>query len=117
MDSEKIKTFLVQHFEKMILGVIVVVAGFLIYKGTTWPNFLAEETEPDTLISQANTVKLAIDEDHSENIIPDREVKEDIIGRTKQLYQPVDSTTYKLSKIWIGETGTDSIVRRQDQPS
>ena len=114
MDADKIKNSLLLHFEKMILGVIVAVSGFLIYQGTNLPNFLKEK-QPDQLVQEANSVKLAIDEDHTENIIAERDdVDLDIVARTKDLYKPVDATTYKLSKIWVGETGSDSVIRRQD---
>lgn len=115
MDIEKIKSFFISHFEKIALGGIVAVSGFLVYRGTQLPDFTDEKT-PQQLTEEANTVKLGIDDDHTAEIIPDREPLpgDNIVVRTKQLYTPVDPTTYKLSKIWIGETSGDSVIRRQD---
>ena len=115
MDIDKIKSFLIAHFEKFVLGGIVAVSGFLIYQGTQLPDFRDEKT-PEQLTQQANTVKLGIDDDHTAEIITDRKPVpgDSIVTRTKQLYKPVDPTTYKLSKIWVGETTGDSVIRRQD---
>jgi hypothetical protein len=115
MDIDKIKSFSLAHFEKVILGAIVALSGFLVYQGSQLPDFTDEKT-PEQLTQEANTVKLGIDEDHTDQIIPERQPLpgDSIVARTKQLYTPVDPTTYKLSKIWVGETSGDSIIRRQD---
>lgn len=115
MDIDKIKTFFVSHFEKMLLAGIVAVSGFLVYRGTQLPDF-TNEKKPEQLTQEANTVKLGIDDDHTESIIMSRrpEPGESIVARTKELYKPVDPTTYKLSKVWVGETSGDTIIRRQD---
>lgn len=115
MDTDKIKSFFVSHFEKIALGGIVAVSGFLVYRGTQLPDFTDEKT-PEQLTQEANTVKLGIDDDHTAQIIEERKPLpgDSILVRTKQLYKPVDPTTYKLSKVWVGETSGDSVIRRQD---
>ena len=115
MDIDKIKSFLVSHFEKFLLGGIVAGSGFLVYQGTQLPDFTDEKT-PEQLSQQANTVKLGIDDDHTAEIITERKPipGDSIVARTKQLYKAVDPTTYKLSKIWVGEVSGDSVIRRQD---
>lgn len=115
MDMDKIKSFFLAHFEKVVLAGIVALSGFLVYQGSQLPDFTDEKT-PEQLTQEANTVKLGIDDDHTEQIIPERKPLpgDSIVARTKQLYKPVDPTTYKLSKIWVGETSGDSVIRRQD---
>lgn len=112
MDMDKIKQFLVLHFEKFLVGLFVVAAAFLIYSGLQLPNFLDEE-QPNKLNEKATQVKLAIDNDHNEEIIPERVPTFDILGQTKKLYTAVDSGLYKWDKT-LESQNEQSIVRRQD---
>jgi hypothetical protein len=112
MDMDKIKQFLILHFEKFIVGLFVVAAAFLIYSGLQLPNFLEEE-QPNRLSDKAVQVKLAIDNDHNEEIIPERVPTFDILGQTKKLYTAVDSGAYKWEKT-LESQNEQSIVRRQD---
>ncbi len=111
MDADKIKEFLLFHFEKMILVVVIGASAFLVYKGLQLPNFL-EKQQPSRLAEQATQVKAAIDEDHNPAIIPDREPTFDILGQTKKLYTAVEPSGYDLIP-WEGKK-EGSIVRRQD---
>jgi hypothetical protein len=115
MDIDKIKTAFISHFEKIVLGGVVAASGFLVYQGAQLPDF-TKEKQPEQLAQEANTVKLAIDDDHTEEIIKERKPLpgDSIVARTKELYKPVDPTTYKLSKVWVGEASADSVIRRQD---
>lgn len=116
MDADKIKELFVLHFEKMIMAGIVGVSGFLIYTGLGLPNFL-DEHQPDRLIQNANQVKLAIDEDHNENIIEERKRAPDaptIVQRTTELYTEVDWARYKYPNPFDGSVSAETILRRQD---
>lgn len=112
MDIDKIKQFLVLHFEKFLVGLFAFIAVFLIYSGLQLPNFLDEE-QPNDLNEKATQVKLAIDNDHNEEIIPARVPTFDILGQTKKLYTAVDSGSYKWEKT-LESQNERSIVRRQD---
>ena len=48
MDLDKITTFFVQHFEKMLLAVIIVAAGLLIFNGFGLESYL-DKHDPDRL--------------------------------------------------------------------
>jgi hypothetical protein len=112
MDGEKIKNFLLYHFEKFILALIVAGSGFLIFQGSQLPNFLKEQ-QPERLTQRATQAKADIDLDHTANIIPDRKPTFDIWGQTNKTYEPVDGSAYPLPYTWTGPP-PKSIVRRQD---
>ncbi len=112
MDMDRIKQFFVQHFEKFLVGLFVVVSVFLIYSGLQLPNFLEQE-QPNKLNEKATRVKLAIDDDHTEEIIPERIPTFDILGQTKKIASAVDSGAYKWEKT-LESQNEQSIVRRQD---
>ncbi|TWU49393.1 hypothetical protein [Rubripirellula reticaptiva] len=112
MDTDKIKQFFILHFEKLILGLVVLVSMFLVYSGLQLPDFLQSQ-QPDKLTSKASQVKLAIDDDHSEAFIEERIPTYDIIAATERLYTPVDDSPYKLRHPWEAQN-EQSVVRRQD---
>lgn len=112
MDADKIKQFLIYNFEKFILLLVVAASGFLIYQGVKLPNFL-EEQQPDRLTQRATQAKSDIDENHNEQIIPERLPTFDILAKTRERDKPVDGSAYKFSKTWDGGSAR-SVVRRQD---
>jgi hypothetical protein len=113
MDTDKIKKFFVHHFEKMILVVVIGAAGFLVFQGYQLPDFLDKE-QPERLTTEATRVKGAIDENHNDAIIPERQPTFDILAETKKLYTPVDSSPYKPPYLWDPSRKEGAIVRRQD---
>ena len=112
MDADKIKSFFIHHFEKMILVGVIAASGFLIYQGFGMTDFLKEH-QPDVLATDATQVKSDIDENHNDNIIPERIPTFDILKATAEIYTAVDPTAYKPTYPWERTEG-QSIVRRQD---
>ncbi len=112
MDADKIKSFFIHHFEKMILVGVIAASGFLIYQGLGMPDFL-QEHQPDLLANDATEVKSAIDENHNDAIIPDRIPTFNILEATNKIYTAVDHSSYKPTYPWERTEG-QSIVRRQD---
>ncbi|MGI9472494.1 MAG: hypothetical protein ACR2NZ_13215 [Rubripirellula sp.] len=113
MDTDKIKDFLLYNFEKMILVVVILAAGYLIYAGTAKPIFTADN-DPDRLETQAKQVRSDIDIDHNENIIPERIPTFDILAATEVTKKPIDISPYKPPQIW-GPQGPDGQrIQRQD---
>lgn len=113
MDSDKIKDFLLHNFEKMILVVMILAAGYLIYAGTSKPIFTADN-DPDGLGTQANQVRSDIDIDHTENIIPERVPTFDIPGATTLALDSIDVSPYKPPQIWGDQTEGGARIQRQD---
>ena len=112
MDADKIKDFFLNHFEKMILTLIILGSGYMIYAGSQKPNFLDTKV-PDALKSDANAVKADVDLDHNDAILPERQPTFDIVRETARLDTSVDPLDYSLPKTWSGKS-PNSIVRRLD---
>ncbi len=112
MDADKIKDFFLFHVEKMILVVVVGASGFLLYQGLQLDNYL-DTHDPDRLGDDATQVKLEIDEDHNDAIIPPRIPTLDIVAQTQKRYNSVDPTPYKLPHL-LERQGENVIVRRED---
>jgi len=113
MDTEKIKAFFVNHSEKVILAVIVGVAGYLIFQGFTLAHF-TDEHDPEQVITRAQQVKSSIDEDHTQAVIGEREPTLDILARAREIYNPVDGGLYKLNNPWEPPGSNRMTVRRRD---
>lgn len=112
MDADKIKEFFIQHFEKMILVLVIAVSGYMMYSGWQLPNFL-EKQQPTQLSTLATQVKSDIDKNHNEAILPERQPTFDIVKETIRVDTPVDPSDYSLPQTWSGKS-PNSIVRRQD---
>lgn len=112
MDTTRIKRFLIQHSEKVILATIVAVAGYLIFQGLTLPHF-TDEHDPEQVVTRARQVRTSIDEDHTTAVLAEREPTLDILARTKAIDAAVDETPYKPQQLWE-VIGSKTVVRRQD---
>ncbi len=112
MDTAKIKAFFVNHVEKMILSVVIVVSGFLVFQGFKLQHF-TDENDPNQLTQRARQVKSQIDENRTEAIVADRIPSLDVVARTEALDSAVDPTPYKLNNP-LQRKGLRSVVRRQD---
>ena len=114
MDADKIKSFFVHHFEKMILALVIAGSGYLMYAGWNLPNFLETE-QPERLTTKATQVKSEIDVNHNDAVLPARQelFKFDIVKETSRVDSPVDPSDYSLPQTWSGKS-PNSIVRRQD---
>jgi hypothetical protein len=112
MDADKIKQFFIFHGEKFVVGIVVLAAGWMVYSGLNMPNML-DEVQPERLTADANTVRASIDEDHNENILPEREPVFDILAETARKRTPVDATAYKMPHLLERKT-IDTSIRRKD---
>jgi hypothetical protein len=112
IDQAKIKNFIVNHFEKMILGVVVATSLLLIVKGFQKPLF-TDEFDPAEQAQKANQVRNQIDEIRTETIIADRRQAPDFVDRTRRIANRVDPSPYKLTKP-LEPKGARKKVRRQD---
>lgn len=115
MDADKITNFFKFHFEKMILVVVIAASGFLLYTGFQIEHFTDKpQNQPERLASDATEVRNAIDEDHNQNIIPEREPTFDIAAATVARDRPVPVDPYKVINPWDNTTTAESIARRSD---
>ncbi|TWU21043.1 hypothetical protein Pla52o_40750 [Novipirellula galeiformis] len=113
MDSNKIKDMAIRHVEKVVLGIFVCVSGFLVYQAMQLPDFTKQ---PTRLRDDANRVKNEVDDDHTDEIIPLRELSNfDILTRTKKTLEAVDPVpTYDLAE-WQEIPRNDAFKRRDPQ--
>ncbi|MEM6690767.1 MAG: hypothetical protein AAF664_15140 [Planctomycetota bacterium] len=112
MDFDRIKAGSIEHFEKAIFGLIVILGFALLWFGFSKENFLAIH-QPDELDQMAKQVRNQIEDDHSESVIEGRTEKIDIEGRTSDLYRQLDWTSYSLPQTWQAES-IEAVIRRQD---
>ena len=90
MDTAKIKTFFVNHFEKMILAGVVCASGYLAVTGFGLSH-ITDEHDPNSLTDRARQVKTEIDADRTDAIVGDREPALDVVGRTGRRAQRLGS--------------------------
>ncbi len=112
MDTAKIKSFFVNHVEKIILAGVVGTSLFLIVKGFGIEHF-TDKNDPSSLTDHARQVKLEIDSDRTAAIVTPRVPTLDIVKKTEEIKEPVDPTAYKLVHPWT-VPGAGTIVPRQD---
>ena len=113
MDTEKIQQFVIHHFEKMILVLIIAGSGYLVFQGLQLPNLL-DVREPDRLSADATQVKADLDEDHNEAIIPERIPTFDIVKATRRIDEDVAASPYLPPKLWDNTIVGSKAIRRQD---
>ncbi len=114
MDKDRIKEFFVKHVEKVVLGLVGAFVLLLIYQGVTQEHY--DDMTPEELKTQAQQVRVQIDEDHTENFVAERRQKTvefDIVQRTERSKTAVNDLPYKLENTWV-RTSVDSSIRRTD---
>ncbi len=111
MDVDKIQDFLLHHFEKMILVVVVAASGFLVYQGLQQKNIL-EVHQPDRLIADARQVRAEVDDDRNKAILEDRIPDFDINKEIDRRRSPVEPGPYAV-KPWE-PMNVASNIRRED---
>ncbi|KAA5540059.1 hypothetical protein FYK55_22365 [Roseiconus nitratireducens] len=112
MDSDKIKDFIVYNFEKLIVAIVILLSAYLVYEGMNKEDITAQH-DPDRLAADATEVRRQVDEDHNENIIPDRVPQFDIARKLDDFSQAVDPKSYALDP-WDPALSEASQVRRED---
>lgn len=111
MDADKIQQFFIHHVEKMILVVVLGAAGFLVYSGTKYENIL-ETHQPDRLIADAKQVRAAVDDDHNDQILPDRRPDFDIKQEIDRVRSELKPAHYAFDH--LAPKDKTSSVRRRD---
>ncbi len=96
MDADKIKEFAIYHFEKLIVALVVLGAAFLVYSGIGKVD-ITQKHDPEALQTNATTVKRSVDDDHSPEVIKDRNPTFDIAKEQAKQNKKVDPAAYGLS--------------------
>ncbi len=111
MDADKIKDFFIHHAEKMVVGLVIVASVWMVYSSLNLPD-IRETKQPDALAKEANQVRVSIDEDHTEAIIPDREPSFDIAAELTKKNKPIPFKDYVPQYLWVPQNISDSIRRK-----
>jgi hypothetical protein len=112
MDADKIKDFAVYNFEKLIVAIVILMAGFLVYVGMGKEDIMQSE-DPDALAESATQVRRQIDEDHSDQIIPEREPTFDIATKQEEFNDPINYQLY-ATQAWDPSIEEKNETRRSD---
>ena len=113
MDADKIKDFFIYHVEKMILVVVVGVAGFMIYLGLQKSD-IRNEKQPQALATEANTVRQSVDDDHHKQVIEGRVTDFDVSEELKKITNPVPIPGYDDLVPLVPTSTANNGVRRKD---
>ncbi|MFG0261375.1 MAG: hypothetical protein ACF788_03195, partial [Novipirellula sp. JB048] len=113
MDSNKIKELAIRHVEKVVLGIFACVSALLVYQALQLPDFTKQ---PNRLRDDAIRVKNEVDDDHTDEIVSQREQTNfDILTRTKKTLEAVNpAPAYELAE-WQEIPRNDSFKRRDPQ--
>jgi len=114
MDIDKIKQFCIFHVEKLIVAIVLAATVFLVYQGLNQPNIL-DTVQPDRLTADAQQVRAQLDENHNDEIIPERIPNFSIIERTDETLKKVNANLYKLPHTW-DIVKSSGLSRRADPP-
>lgn len=95
-----IKGLLLQHVEKVVLGVAVLLVVYFVYSSATKEG-LKDERRPDGLKQEGEKAVAHISRDTWEELRPDREKKvEDFPAKTDEARAKINESDYALGMIW-----------------
>ncbi|MCA9137316.1 MAG: hypothetical protein KDB00_11175 [Planctomycetales bacterium] len=117
MDADKLKDFALYNFEKLIVGIVVLMSAYLVHSGLG-QTVITKVHDPKKLELNANDVKQrVVDEDHTEAIVnaPDksREPVHNIAQELQKFRNPIRSDLYAQTA-WDKTKSSSEKVRRQD---
>ena len=87
--------FLAAHVEKIVLGLVVAAAGYVVYDGISRKGYPTER-EPKGLNDSASQTLQQISIDHNETIFAEREIKHAFVSEVEKSRHPIDSLLYPL---------------------
>jgi hypothetical protein len=101
LDTAKIQGLFVQHVEKLLLGIVIGLAIFLVYQGFSLPG-LTDSSSPKGLLEKSQQVRLHIDtpERWVNDVMKTRQVVLDIDKKVEEYRAPTDPAAYYLASAW-----------------
>ncbi|MCC9601413.1 hypothetical protein LOC67_12730 [Stieleria sp. JC731] len=112
MDSDKIKDFALYNFEKLIVLLIVAMAGFLVWVGYNKPD-IRKTHDPKRLADSANQVRNEVDNDHTTQVLDGRQPEFDIAQEQRKFLNKIPADLY-TPDLWEPSKMAANKVRRQD---
>src|SRR5262245_7255731 len=99
LDSEKIQQFFLNHIEKILLGIVVLLMVMLVLRGLRLPH-LNKDMTPDGLVSKSNSTRTYIDEPNRwkevVSLKPERVVDFNLQEKVRDVRKPPEPLAYAL---------------------
>ena len=96
--------FFAAHIEKLIMGVVVAAAGYLVYAGFSGAGYPTDR-DPSSLSQSSSQVLQQISEDHWPAIAAEREVKHSFVPDVEKARRPTDADSYAIGSLREASSG------------
>lgn len=105
--------FLALHVEKLVLGLVVAAAGYVVYDGFSRGGYPTER-QPQGLSQSSNDTLKQISDDHNEPIFAEREFKHAFVSEVEKSRQAIDSKFYELGPLQSPSSGPRTAWRSKN---
>lgn len=101
LDSAKFQALFIQHVEKVLLGIVIGLAIFLVYQGFSLPG-LEDSSSPKGLLDKTQEVRSFIDapDRWDKDVMKTRQFVLDIGSKVIEYRSPTDPAAYYLASAW-----------------
>jgi hypothetical protein len=102
LDPQVIQTFLLNHIEKILLVIVVMLMLGLVWRGMTLPH-LKDGLAPEKMVTEANQTKQYIEDQNRWNEVslkPERQVDFDVVRKVGEVQQKSNPLAYSLPNPW-----------------
>src|SRR5947209_2148252 len=102
LDADKLKLLALNHIEKVILGIVVLLMLMLVYRGMTLEKLKGGIT-PQKLVETSNQRKAEMDDPQRwTQVAPERTPAYNIVKQVKEIaLAKTDALAYSLSTSWM----------------
>lgn len=100
LDMSKVQGMLLLHCEKLILGVVVLIAGWFVYQGYSIKGLDSNKTPLELKNRAENAVRHINDGKVWDEIAKTRLVPMDVPEKVSQGHKPADALAYRLPNAW-----------------
>src|SRR4051812_3477343 len=102
LDSQAIQAFLLNHIEKILLVIVVMLMLGLVWRGMTLPH-LKDGLAPEKMVNESNQTKQYIEDPDRWNQVsvkPDRQVEFNVVPKVIEVQQKSNPLAYSLPNQW-----------------
>src|SRR4051812_17662699 len=102
LDPQVIQTFLLNHIEKILLVIVVMLMLGLVWRGMTLPH-LKDGLAPEKMVNEANQTKQYIEAADRWNTVsahPERQVDFNVVAKVEEVQKKSNPLAYSLPNPW-----------------
>src|SRR5689334_12094314 len=102
LDPQAIQTFLLNHIEKILLVIVVMLMLGLVWRGMTLPH-LKDGLAPEGMVKEANNTKQYIENPNrwtEVGLKPERQVDFDVVKKVEDVQKKSNPLAYSLPNPW-----------------